>query len=74
MFGIYSESVTIHSYTQQGNISLGAKETGIMLAYASQAMTFKKIGGEKTEQRQAVVLFYLKINQEPHRKVRNNFV
>lgn len=69
MYGIYSESVTIHSYTQQGNISLGAKETGIMLAYASQSLTFKKIGGEKTEQRQAVVLFYLKINQEPHRKV-----
>ncbi|HBZ67969.1 MAG TPA: hypothetical protein DEO70_14135 [Bacteroidales bacterium] len=69
MFGIYSESVTIHSYTQQGNISLGARETGIMLAYASQSLTFKKIGGERTGQRQAVVLFYLKISQEPHRRV-----
>ncbi len=70
MYGIYSEAVTIHSFTQQGNISLGAKETGIMLAYASENLTFKKINNDKkSEQRQAVVLFYLKTNQEPHRKV-----
>ena len=70
MYGIYSEAVTIHSFTQQGNISLGAKETGIMLAYAGENLTFKKINNDKkSEQRQAVVLFYLKTNQEPHRKV-----
>lgn len=70
MYGIYSEAVTIHSFTQQGNISLGAKETGIMLAYASENITFKKINNDKkSEQRQAVVLYYLKTNQEPHRKV-----
>jgi anti-sigma regulatory factor (Ser/Thr protein kinase) len=70
MYGIYSEAVTIHSFTQQGNISLGAKETGIMLAYASENLTFKKINNDKkSEQRQAVVLYYLKTNQEPHRKV-----
>jgi serine/threonine-protein kinase RsbW len=70
MYGIYSEAVTIHSYTQQGNISLGAKETGIMLAYAGENLTFKKINDDKkSEQRQAVVLFYLKTNQEPHRQV-----
>ena len=70
MYGIYSEAVTIHSFTQQGNLSLGARETGIMLAYASENLTFKKINdGKKSEQRQAVALFYLKTNQEPHRKV-----
>lgn len=69
MYGIYSEAVTIHSFTQQGNISLGAKETGIMLAYVGQAITFKKIGSEMLSQRQAVVLYYLKTNEEPHRKV-----
>lgn len=69
MYGIYSEAVTIHSFTQQGNISLGAKETGIMLAYAGQALTFKKIGNEMLSQRQAVVLYYLKTNEEPHRQV-----
>jgi len=70
MFGIYSEAVTIHPFTQQGNISLGAKETGIMLAYVIEKITFKKINEDKIpEQRQAVVLYYLKTNQEPHRKV-----
>jgi len=70
MYGIFSEAVTIHSFTQQGNLSLGAKETGIMLAYASENLTFKKINNDKkSEQRQAVALFYLKTNKEPHRKV-----
>ncbi len=70
MYGIYSEAVTIHPYTQMGNITLGAKETGIMLAYASENITFKKINNDKlSEQRQAVVLFYLKTNQEPRRRI-----
>ncbi len=70
MYGLYSEAVTIHPFTQQGNITLGAKETGIMLAFVIEKVTFKKINDEKLpEQRQAVVLYYLKTNQEPHRKV-----
>lgn len=70
MYGLYSEAVTIHSFTQQGNLSLGAKETGVMLAYASENVTFKKINNDKlSEQRQAVALFYLKTNNEPHRTV-----
>jgi anti-sigma regulatory factor (Ser/Thr protein kinase) len=70
MYGLYSEAVTIHPFTQKGNLSLGAKETGIMLAFASENITFKKINNDKlSEQRQAVVLFYLKTNQEPQRKV-----
>lgn len=70
MYGIYSEAVTIHTFTQQGNISIGAKETGIMLAFATESLTFKKVNNDKTlDQRQAVVLFYLKTNNEPHRKV-----
>lgn len=69
MYGIYSEAVTIHPFTQQGNISIGATETGIMLAYASEKLTFKKIGNEVTEQKQSVVMYYLKTNTEPKRTV-----
>lgn len=69
MFGIYSEAVTIHTFTQQGNISLGAKETGIMLAYVLEKLRFKKISSEVLDQRQATVLYYLKTSQEPFRKV-----
>jgi anti-sigma regulatory factor (Ser/Thr protein kinase) len=69
MYGIYSEAVTIHPYTQLGNISLGAKATGIMLAFVKEITSFKKISKERIDQRQAVVLYYLKTNQEPHRKI-----
>ena len=70
MYGLYSEAVTIHTFTQQGNITLGAKETGIMLAFAKEKITFKKINNDKTlGQRQAVVLFYLRTSKEPRRTV-----
>lgn len=70
MYGIYSEAVTIHTFTQQGNITLGAKETGIMLAYVMEKLRFKKINNDQLlDQRQAVVLYYLKTSQEPHRQV-----
>lgn len=69
MYGIYSESVTIHPYTQQGNLSLGAHETGILLSYVSENVAFKKIDNELMGQRQSLVLFYYRLNQEPLRKV-----
>ena len=70
MYGLYSEAVTIHPFTQQGNMTLGARETGIMLAYVKEKLSFKKINNDKlSEQRQSVVLYYLKTSQEPHRQV-----
>ena len=70
MYGLYSEAVTIHLFSQQGNISLGACETGIMLAFIEEKFTFKKINNEQLAgQRQACVLYYLKTSQEPHRRV-----
>ena len=70
MYGLYSEAVTIHPFTQQGNRSIGAKETGIMLAYVKEKLSFKKINDDRlSEQRQAVVLYYLKTSEEPRRQV-----
>ena len=69
MYGLYSESVTIHPYTQKGNITLGAKEIGCLLAFIGEHITFKKINEDGLSQRQAVMLYYLKINQEPERDV-----
>jgi serine/threonine-protein kinase RsbW len=70
MYGLYSEAVTIHTFSQQGNMSLGAKETGIMLAYLEEKWTFKKINNDQLAgQRQACVLYFLKTSQEPQRTV-----
>ena len=70
MYGLYSEAVSIHPFTQQGNMSIGARETGIMLAYVKEKLSFKKINNDKlSEQRQSVVLYYLQTSQEPHRQV-----
>ncbi len=69
MYGIYSESVTIHPYTQKGNITLGASETGIILALIPEDVTFKKINEKGLTQRQSLVLFYLKLNEAPERDV-----
>lgn len=69
LYGIFSEAVTIHPYTQQGNLSLGAHETGMLLAYVSENVAFKKIGNEVMGQRQSLILFYARLNQEPARIV-----
>lgn len=68
MYGLYSEAVSIHPFTQKGNLSLGAHETGFLLAFAPESMNFKQIK-EKQKQRQTTVLFYHRINEEPHRVV-----
>lgn len=69
LYGIYSEAVTIHPYTQQGNLTLGAHETGILLSYVSENVAFKKIGNELMGQRQALVYFYYHLNPAPARTV-----
>ena len=69
MYGVFSEAVTIHPYTQQGNLSLGSHETGILLSYVSENVAFKKIGDERMGQRQALILFYSRLNPEPQRSV-----
>lgn len=68
IYGLYSESVTVHPFTQRANLKLGACETGILLAYAPDRLTFKHI--EHTiRNRQTTVLFYLRVLEEPHRVV-----
>ncbi len=69
LYGIFSEAVTIHPYTQQGNLTLGSHETGILLSYVSENVAFKKIGSECMGQRQALVLFYSRLNPENMRTV-----
>lgn len=67
IYGFYSESVTIHPYTQKANLKLGATETGILLDYAPQQLSFKSIDA-KIQNRQTTVLFYMKIGEEPSRE------
>jgi anti-sigma regulatory factor (Ser/Thr protein kinase)/GNAT superfamily N-acetyltransferase len=67
LYGFYSESVTIHPYTQKGNLKLGASETGILLSYAPQRLSFKNVAAS-VHNRQTTVLFYLRLNDEPERR------
>jgi|Deesub1362A_J573_1020465.scaffolds.fasta_scaffold04455_3 serine/threonine-protein kinase RsbW len=67
LYGLFSESVTIHPYTQKGNLSLGARETGLLLGYAPQQLRFKRLAGGRQTQRQTVVLYYLPVNPAPRR-------
>ena len=66
MYGVYSEAVTVHTYSQKAAFSVGARETGVLLGFTPSTMLFKKIK-EGHQQRQAAVLFYTRINEEPWR-------
>jgi anti-sigma regulatory factor (Ser/Thr protein kinase) len=69
MYGCYSEAVTVHPFTQKGNLALGSHETGYLLAFVPDSVLFKKIEGGRQTQRQTACLFYLRVNPEPEREV-----
>jgi len=69
MAGMYSEAVAVHPYTQKGNISLGAHETGFLIGFTPSTMFFKKIEKQQRTKRQTTVLFYLKLKEEEQKKV-----
>jgi len=69
MYGNYSEGVTVHTFSQKAAISIGARETGILLGFTPATMFFKQIQEGERELRQTAVLFYTKLNDEPCRDV-----
>jgi serine/threonine-protein kinase RsbW len=69
MYGTYSEAVTVHTYSQQAALSIGACETGILLGYTPADMLFKRIQEGERLQRQAAVLLYTRCNEEPLRDI-----
>ncbi len=69
MYGTYSEGVTIHTFSQKAALAIGGKETGILLGFTPASMFFKKIQEGEREQRQAIVLMYTRLNDEPQRDV-----
>ena len=69
MYGNYSEAVTVHTFSQKAALSIGARETGALLGFTPATMLFKKIQEEDKQQRQAAVLLYTRINEEPWRDV-----
>jgi len=69
MYGTYGEAVTVHTYSQKAAFSMGARETGVLLGFTPATMLFKKIQEKDRQQRQAAVLLYTRVNEEPWRDV-----
>lgn len=67
MFGLYSEAVAVHTFTQRGNLALGGFETGYLLGFTPNTQVFRKIREDKPQNRQTAVLFYVRTNDEPER-------
>jgi anti-sigma regulatory factor (Ser/Thr protein kinase) len=65
LYGLYSESVTIHPYTQKANLKLGAVETALLLGFAPATVQFKQLA--ELPVRSAAMVTYLRVGQEPGR-------
>lgn len=63
--GFYSEAVAVHPYSQKGNISLGARETGVLLGLSPATMQFKNIEKKEKTKRTPAMFFYFKILDGP---------
>lgn len=68
LYGLYTETVTIHPYSQKANFAVGAKEMGFLFGMAPQMMSFKKLA-ERQDQRQTTIILYHRTNPEPLRTV-----
>ena len=69
LFGIYSEAVTVHPYSQKGNLDVGASEIGYLLGYSPGTVSFQNITDGEKPRRQSVALMYLPVLQSPTGKV-----
>jgi len=69
LYGIFSEAMTLHPFTQKGNHSLGAHETGFQLAFLPRDVDTRKIEASPQGDRAAIALFYLRTNPEPPRRL-----
>lgn len=59
--GIYSEAVTVHPYSQKGNLDIGASEIGYLLGYSPGSVSFQNISQGEKPRRQSVALMYLPV-------------
>ncbi|MCW2238375.1 GNAT family N-acetyltransferase [Azospirillum canadense] len=69
MFGLYSEAVAVHTFTQRGNLALGGFETGFLLGFTPATQVFRKISDGQAPDRRSAILFYLRTNDEPARVI-----
>jgi hypothetical protein len=68
MLGLYAEAVTVHPFSQKGNIALGATETGVQLG-DEPPVTMKRIDDGASRKRTATILHYFKTGDGPARDV-----
>lgn len=69
LLGIYAEAVTVHPFSQKGEIAVGAHETGVQLGDEGSRVLFKDIAAGAEPKRTATVLYYRKVNEGPPRVV-----
>lgn len=63
--GIYSEAVTVHPYSQKGNLALGAHEVGFLLGYSPGTVSFHSISDNERPRRQSISLMYMTVLKTP---------
>ena len=69
LIGFYSEAVTVHPYSQLGNIALGAHELGYLLGGSPHTVTYQEIAEQRYVSRQSLALMYLPVLQSPPQTV-----
>ncbi|MGH7801303.1 MAG: GNAT family N-acetyltransferase [Thermodesulfobacteriota bacterium] len=61
IIGIYGEAVTVHPFSQKGNLALGAHEVGFLVGYSPGTVSFRSIADQKRPRRQSIALMYTSV-------------
>ena len=74
VYGLFSEMVANHPYSQKANLAMGAKETGVMLGFVPMERAFVAISDEeKGGENISVIVGYVRLGPEPQRDGLSSF-
>ncbi len=63
--GAFAEAVTAHPYSQKSALSLGFRETGVLLGFLPAKTVPGRASDREAPRRSSIILFYMAFNQRP---------
>jgi len=69
MYGLYGETVAVHTYSQKVAVAMGGSEVGALPGFIPGGVDFRNIQPGNSQQRTSIIIYYYVTNQPPERDV-----
>lgn len=69
MYGLYGETVAVHTYSQKVAVAMGGSEIGALLGFIPGGVNFRNIQPDDSQLRTSILIYYYVTNQPPGRDI-----